>query len=47
MNIARSGHGVAVLHGFIFAVGGMSGPNELTETIEKYDPMLNIWTTVS
>jgi N-acetylneuraminic acid mutarotase len=43
MHVARSGLGVAVVDGKIYAVGGASG-NGFVQTNEEYDPATNTWT---
>lgn len=52
MNYRRSGVGVGVLNGFLYAVGGQettpaSNPSVLrTETVERYDAATDTWTLV-
>ena len=43
MHVARSGLGVAVVNGKIYAIGG-STENGLVGTNEEYDPATNTWT---
>ena len=46
MNEHRSSLGVAVLDGLLYAVGGYNG--EMTvDTVERYNPVLEEWTTVA
>ncbi|XP_055354127.1 influenza virus NS1A-binding protein-like [Paramacrobiotus metropolitanus] len=51
MQTARSGHGVAVLNNSIYALGGSRsnsmGRYESTDTVERYDPLTNTWTSVA
>ncbi len=44
MPTARGAFGVATVNGKIYAVGGTSGGNPLN-TVEKYDPQADRWTT--
>ena len=43
----RHGHGLAVLDGMIYAVGGKMGWAKRFNDVERYDPATNIWTCVS
>lgn len=52
MNHRRSGVGVGVLNGFLYAIGGHDTPacNPSvcrTETVERYDVATDTWTLVS
>lgn len=52
MNRRRSGVGVGVLNGFLYALGGIDSPASnpsvcRTETVERYDPATDTWTMVS
>ncbi len=38
--------GLAMLDGFIYSVGGWEGTARL-DSVEKYDPSLNIWVQVA
>lgn len=42
----RSGAGVGVLDGILYAVGGHDGPL-VRKSVEAYDPATRIWTSVS
>ncbi|XP_039631374.1 kelch-like protein 3 [Polypterus senegalus] len=42
MNIARSELGLAMLDGFVFAVGGWEGHSRL-DSVECYNPHINMW----
>ncbi|MBN3311543.1 KLH20 protein, partial [Atractosteus spatula] len=42
MNVARSELGLAMLDGFVFAVGGWEGHSRL-DSVECYDPHTNTW----
>ncbi|XP_075261820.1 uncharacterized protein LOC142353456 isoform X2 [Convolutriloba macropyga] len=46
MNVARSGIGVAVLNGLIYAVGGHDGTSYLN-SVECYDPSSKKWSIVA
>ena len=46
MQEARSGLGVAVVDGKIYAIGGLNSSHELVDTNEMYDPTTNTWTTL-
>jgi N-acetylneuraminic acid mutarotase len=43
MHVARSGMGVAVVNGKIYAIGG-NAENGVTDVNEEYDPATDIWT---
>jgi N-acetylneuraminic acid mutarotase len=45
MHAARSGLGVAVVNGKIYAIGGFIGIEVVTGINEEYDPETDIWTT--
>ena len=45
MIFCRSTHDVAVVHGILYAVGGNDGSSSLN-SVEKYEPKSNKWTTV-
>lgn len=47
MTKPRHGHGVAVLGNKLYVVGGKSGWAKKFNDIERYDPALNIWTSVT
>lgn len=52
MQYRRSGVGVGVLNGFLYAVGGHDSPTSnpsvvRTETVERYDAATDTWTLVS
>lgn len=47
MTKPRHGHGVAVLGNKIYVIGGKSGWAKKFNDIERYDPALNIWTSVT
>ena len=44
-NTCRTSVGVAVLDGFLYAVGGQDGVTCLN-LVERYDPITNRWTKV-
>ena len=46
MQEARSGLGVAVVNGKIYAIGGLDSSYNLVDTNEMYDPATNTWTTL-
>ena len=46
MSYPRSGHGVASVGGFIYAVGG-ENDSLIYDTVECYDPALNTWSLVA
>jgi len=46
MCVPRSGAGVGVLYGELYAVGGDNGSNILS-SVEKYKPSRGVWTTVA
>lgn len=46
MSARRSGAGVGVLDGILYAVGGHDGPL-VRKTVEAFNPDTNQWTTVS
>ena len=46
MSIKRLGVGVAVLGGFLYAVGGSDGQTPWN-LVERYDPKENRWTEVA
>lgn len=46
MQCRRSGAGVAVLDGFLYAVGGHDGPL-VRKSVEQYNPETNTWKSVS
>ncbi|XP_006825879.1 kelch-like protein 38 [Saccoglossus kowalevskii] len=46
LNKPRHGHGAAVLNGKIYVVGGKIGWSKKFNDVERYDPQLNIWTTI-
>ena len=46
MTTARAYHGVAVLEGMLYAVGGHDGTHPLT-SVERYDPAINVWSVVA
>ncbi|XP_078467222.1 kelch-like protein 24 isoform X1 [Lampetra fluviatilis] len=46
MNVARSELGLAMLDGFVFAVGGWEGSSRL-DSVEGYDPSTNCWQFVA
>ncbi|CAH1239521.1 IPP [Branchiostoma lanceolatum] len=43
LNYCRSGHGIAVLHGKVYAVGGESD-SLIYDNVECFDPAVNRWT---
>lgn len=45
MRVCRSGAGVGVLNGELYAVGGDNGSNILS-SVEKYTPSTGVWTTL-
>ncbi|XP_022088134.1 kelch-like protein 24 [Acanthaster planci] len=47
MNQPRHGHGVAVVDGKIYVVGGKMGWAKKFNDIERYDPASNIWACVT
>lgn len=53
MNRRRGGVGVAVVNGFLYALGGHDSPASnpagcsRTDTVERYDPATDTWTLVS
>lgn len=46
MSSRRLGVGVAVLDGYLYAIGGSDGTSPLN-TVEKYDPKTNRWSSVA
>jgi N-acetylneuraminic acid mutarotase len=45
MPTARSGFGVGVVNGVLYAVGGIGGPSgSVREMVEAYDPATDMWT---
>ncbi|VEL28854.1 unnamed protein product [Protopolystoma xenopodis] len=46
MLMPRCGVGLCTLHGCLYAVGGQDGIVELN-TVERYDPVTNIWEFVA
>lgn len=46
MCVRRSGAGVGVLDGVMYAVGGHDGP-EVRNSVEAYRPSTGVWTTVA
>ena len=46
MSSRRLGVGVAVLDGYLYAIGGSDGTSPLN-TVEKYDPKTNRWSPVA
>lgn len=46
MGVRRSGAGVGVLDGVLYAVGGHDGP-EVRNSVEAYRPSAGVWTSVS
>ena len=46
MNTRRAGAGVAELNGFLYVVGGFDDNSPLN-SVEKFDPKLNQWTTMA
>ena len=46
MSVRRSGAGVGVLYGELYAVGGDNGSNILS-SVEKYTPFTGVWTTIT
>ena len=42
----RLGVAVAVLHGYLYAIGGSDGQNPLN-SVERYDPQKNTWTVMA
>ena len=44
MQQARAGHGVAVLNGKIYAIGGYISRLEFVNSTEEYDPETDMWT---
>ena len=47
MRFRRSGVGVAVLHGLLFAIGGYLDGKRSTNAVECYNPRLNKWFSVT
>ena len=48
MTTARDGHGVTVLGGLLYAVGGFDGYARSTlSTVECFDPSTNVWSPVA
>jgi N-acetylneuraminic acid mutarotase len=45
MPTPRGGLGLAVVNGKIYAIGGLSGNNQLVSTNEEYNPITNQWTS--
>ncbi|XP_063685339.1 kelch-like protein 3 [Bolinopsis microptera] len=41
----RGSHGIALMNGKIYAVGGHDG-NEFLDTVEMYDPITDVWTSI-
>lgn len=46
MCVRRSGAGVGVLDGVLYAVGGHDGP-EVRNSVEAYRPSAGVWTSVA
>ena len=47
MITARYGHGVATVGGYLYAVGGFDGGDNVLATVECYDPATNVWAAVT
>lgn len=45
MQKSRAGHSIAALSGKLFASGGWSNGNIVTNSVESYDPHLDRWTS--
>jgi len=45
MPTPRGGLGLAVVSGKIYAIGGLTGDNQLVSTNEEYNPITNQWTS--
>ncbi len=45
MPTSRGGLGLAVVNGKIYAIGGLTGDNQLVSTNEEYNPITNQWTS--
>lgn len=45
MPTPRAGHGVGVVNGIIYAVGGVASGGIFVATVEAYDPASDTWTT--
>ena len=46
MHLKRSGAGVGVLNGILYAVGGHDGPS-IRKSVEAYDSTTNLWKYVA
>ena len=46
MTCRRSGAGVGVLNGYLYAIGGHDGPL-VRRSVEKYEPLSKSWTPVA
>eukprot|EP00964_Phaeocystis_antarctica_P123169 scaffold86816_cov58-Phaeocystis_antarctica.AAC.8 len=47
MNVGRSNHAVAVVHGKIYAIGGMCSRHVDVDSVEMYDPQADSWQQVA
>lgn len=46
MSVRRSGAGVGILDGVMYAVGGHDGP-EVRNSVEAYRPSAGVWTSIA
>ena len=47
MSTARYNHGVAVVDGKLYAVGGRDGTNTTLSSVERFDPSTGAWSAVA
>jgi N-acetylneuraminic acid mutarotase len=47
MSTARGGHGVAVVDGKVYAVGGMNADEDPLSSVECFDPSTGQWSVVA
>ena len=43
---SRRSHAVAALNGYLYVIGGLGGSEQLTDTVERFDPTTETWSKV-
>lgn len=46
MSMGRSLFTLTAAHGYIYAIGGIVNGNIVTTSVERYDPVMNVWMAV-